>query len=152
MARTSYNNGQSFQTNQKHSLFCSVHLAFSSCFAVLFFSLLSRSCTLVSSSMKVRALVALPCNAFFLVAANHHHRRHATISKRTNFHSLSLYPVHFISVTFYLKIYDCCSFFCVRLLLPLLLFRLFCLCAFMFFHCHYYTANTHRETDRVALM
>lgn len=42
MARTSYNNGQSFQTNQKHSLFCSVHLAFSSGFAVLFF----RSCSL----------------------------------------------------------------------------------------------------------
>lgn len=145
MARTSYNNGQSFQTNQKHSLFCSVHLAFSSGFAVSFF-FRSRSCTLVSSSMKVRALVALPCNAFFLVAANHHHRRrHATISKPTNFHSLSSYPVHFISVTFYLKIYDCCSFFCVRLLPPpLLLFRRFCLRAFMLFHCHYCTANTHR--------
>lgn len=99
MARTSYNNGQSFQTNQKHSLFCSVHLAFSSFCLARLCAVCVCACISVCCSYP---LVGVPCNAFWLAAAT---------SKGTNFHSFSsiLYSVHFISVTFYLKIYVCYS-------------------------------------------
>lgn len=85
--------------NEKHSLFCSVHLAFS-WYDEYFFVVSSARTSLTTRRSSVQCVLFWGC---------------ATTIQATNFHLLSillcllalLYPVHFISVTFYLKIYDC---------------------------------------------
>lgn len=111
-----------FKRTKNISLFCSVYLAFSSfslpLLCSLFFFLPHSVCMWTSMSVFLSTRrSSVQCVFSDSVAT----------SKTTNFHSLSWlsYPVRYVSVTFYLKIYDCCSLSfvcCVFFSLPSVLF------------------------------
>lgn len=106
-----------FKRTKNISLFCSVYLAFSSFFLSLSLSLpfshsFTHSCTLASvwlACVCPYPLVVLPFNAFLLGMWLPLKRHQLSLILQT-FISCPLC----VSVTFYLKIYDCCSFFCMR--------------------------------------